>query len=481
MKNRLAELLPDTLHVSPEEPGVSAIELNNHLQRASDVQYINNLNDNNYFDLAMLADLEQGWSVPEKVRMSVKSCIDNGINVIHIEDQGVKKRCGHLGDKELATIEDYEMILKAANLAAQEKLGSDQAREQWVTFVARTDALSAKRMTYSSNLENKDHPEHKFIDWERGSTSDGKYLYIKQGTNPETNRPWGLDLSIERATHVVKLGLASHVWMETPNADLSVAKEFMDTVNENLKPFGRKAFGLYNHSPSFDWDVKFYEDAQPLTELISDFVKNTIYPNFNTEYIDDYVNQVYNFFVDFGDKIKGDQHFTREACKEILYHAMDHAKGQDTWKENLNSPYRPTTYLEYSIQKQKDELLLQGFNSKQEISNIIVEQRLIQFEPMLARYGFNLHLITLPEFHVIAHNMHNLSKQFDKEGINAFVQLVQRPERIKSTIDPSYTYYKHQTATGTGVEAAFNGALGSSDVNILADSTEADDIKKRSV
>ena len=93
-------------------------------------------------------------------------------------------------------------------------------------------------------------------------TSDSKYLYIKQGTNPETNRPLGLDLSIERATHVVKLGLASHVWMETPNADLSVAKEFMDTVNENLKPFGRKAFGLYNHSPSFDWDVKFYEDAQ---------------------------------------------------------------------------------------------------------------------------------------------------------------------------------------------------------------------------
>ena len=44
------------------------------------------------------------------------------------------------------------------------------------------------------------------------------------------------------------------------------------------------------------------------------------------------------------------------------------------------------------------------------------------------------------------YNLHNNST----EGINAFVQLVQRPERIKSTIDPSYTYYKHQTATGTG-------------------------------
>ena len=57
---------------------------------------------------------------------------------------------------------------------------------------------------------------------------------------------------------------------------------------------------------------------------------------------------------------------------------MDHAKGQDTWKEKFKFSYRPATYLEYSIQKQKDELLLQGFNSKQEISNIIVEQRLIQ-------------------------------------------------------------------------------------------------------
>ena len=430
---------------------------------------------------AMLADLEQGWSVPEKVRMSVKACIDNGINVIHIEDQGVKKRCGHLGDKELATIEDYEMILKAANLAAQEKLGSDQAREQWVTFVARTDALSAKRMTYSSNLENKDHPEHKFIDWERGPTSDGKYLYIKQGINPETNRTWGLDLSIERATHVVKLGLASHVWMETPNADLSVAKEFMDTVNQNLKPFGRKAYGLYNHSPSFDWDVKFYEDAQQLTDNITNFVKDVIYPDFNPSNSTQSINKILFFFQDFGDKIKGVQYFSKKACEKILYHAIDYCKGQENWENSLNNYSTPNSYFEYSIQKQKDELLLQGFNSKQEISNIIVEQRLIQFEPMLARYGFNLHLITLPEFHVIAHNMHNLSQQFDKEGINAFVQLVQRPERIKSTIDPSYTYYKHQTATGTGVEASFNGALGSSDVNILADSTEADDIKKRSV
>ena len=41
-------------------------------------------------------------------------------------------------------------------------------------------------------------------------------------------------------------------------------------------------------------------------------------------------------------------------------------------------------------------------------------------------------------------------------------------------------YYKHQTASGTSVEAAFSEAVGSSNVNILSDSTESDDLKIRS-
>ena len=90
-----------------------------------------------------------------------------------------------------------------------------------------------------------------------------------------------------------------------------------------------------------------------------------------------------------------------------------------------------------------------------------------------------MHLITLPEFHVTAYNMHMLSKDFKDNGINAFVKNVQRPERIHSENDYTYTYYKHQTATGTGVEAEFNKSVGSHDVNSLSDSTEQDDIKKR--
>ena len=111
--------------------------------------------------------------------------------------------------------------------------------------------------------------------------------------------------------------------------------------------------------------------------------------------------------------------------------------------------------------------------------DIIVEERLKAFGKMLSSFGYNLHLITLPEFHVTAFHMFNLSKKFSCQGINAFVKSVQRPERLLSEKDKSYTYYKHQTATGTGIEAEFAKAVGSSNTNMLSHSTEADDSDKR--
>ena len=75
--------------------------------------------------------------------------------------------------------------------------------------------------------------------------------------------------------------------------------------------------------------------------------------------------------------------------------------------------------------------------------------------------------------------MYNLSKDFSKNGINAYVSHVQRPERLLHELDTNYTYYKHQSATGTGIEATFSSMVGSSDNNILSASTEADDLENR--
>lgn len=471
MKNRLNMCLPDTLHVSPEESANCAIEINNHLHRADAVQHIlktenPDMKTVDYYDMALLCDLEQGWCTPEKIRIGVLMAIQNGINVIHIEDQGEKKRCGHLGDKELNSYDDYALIMRSANLAAQELLGPEQADKQWVRFVARTDALSAKRIHYSSKLKNPDNPEFKFIDWEKGPTPDGKYLYLKQGINPKTGNSWGLDLSIYRGARIIDEGLASHIWMETPDADLHVAKKYIDGVNEILLPKGKKAQSLYNHSPSFDWDVKFFADSEKLTEkIITWSSKNHV----QTEWkelkmnIDLTKDALKLFLQEEGDLLQGDHLFTESELTEM----NDLLKNYYILVENLNKSN------EEIVNNKNKEV-------KNKITEIIVERRLKNFGEQLSTLGCNMHLITLPEFHVTAHNMHILSKDFSKDGINAFVKNVQRPERIYSENDHTYTYYKHQTATGTGVEAAFNLAVGSYDVNTLSDSTEQDDLKKRS-
>ena len=361
MKNRLGMNLPDTLHVAVEDVSECAAEINYHLEKADQVQHINQMNNKdydfnhavNYYDVAVLADLEQGWSIPEKTRIAVKKAIENGVNVIHIEDQGVAKRCGHLGDKELATYEDYAVIMRSANLAAQELLGTEQCEKQWVRFVARTDAYSAKRIHNSSLLQDPNNPEHKFVDWDRGTSIDGKYLFLKQGVNPETGNRWGLDLSISRSTRIVDDGLASHVWMETPDADLQVAKTYLHSVNDNLKAVGKKAYGLYNHSPSFDWDVKFFAEAEPLTKKLIDFVEDEsrVYSNSLMDPIDfkrmnPLLDKSYRsvleevvrkFFNTQGSDVQGDQYFTDENIKLITQNAVDFMRGEERWRENLEN------------------------------------------------------------------------------------------------------------------------------------------------
>ena len=51
------------------------------------------------------------------------------------------------------------------------------------------------------------------------------------------------------------------------------------------------------------------------------------------------------------------------------------------------------------------------------ITEVIVDQRLCNFSDQLASFGFNLHLITLPEFHVTAFNMHKLATDFVDDGM----------------------------------------------------------------
>ena len=67
--------------------------------------------------------------------------------------------------------------------------------------------------------------------------------------------------------------------METPDANVADAWSFMELTNEHLAPYGLFARGLYNHSPSFVWDVSFFIES---TELAGKGGKLNAYHSFDS-------------------------------------------------------------------------------------------------------------------------------------------------------------------------------------------------------
>jgi methylisocitrate lyase len=85
--------------------------------------------------LPLLADGDTGYGEALNVMHMVRAFEDAGAGAVHIEDQLLPKKCGHLNDKKLADARDM-----AAKVAAARK-----ARRNLV-IVARTDAAASEGM-----------------------------------------------------------------------------------------------------------------------------------------------------------------------------------------------------------------------------------------------------------------------------------------------------------------------------------------------
>ena len=85
--------------------------------------------------LPVLVDGDTGYGEALNVMHMVRSFEDNGAGAVHIEDQILPKKCGHLNDKRLASCDDM-----AAKVAA-----AARARRH-LYIIARTDALASEGM-----------------------------------------------------------------------------------------------------------------------------------------------------------------------------------------------------------------------------------------------------------------------------------------------------------------------------------------------
>jgi len=106
--------------------------------------------------------------------------------LIHIEDQDLDKRCGHLGGKVLASLDGFTQILQTAFATAEIELGTEVLDKGYFQICARTDAFSATSIASHIEIEDIWHPDHKFIDFSKGKDKETGYYYLKKDIDPET-------------------------------------------------------------------------------------------------------------------------------------------------------------------------------------------------------------------------------------------------------------------------------------------------------
>ncbi|EXJ58530.1 methylisocitrate lyase [Cladophialophora yegresii CBS 114405] len=84
--------------------------------------------------IPLIADADTGYGGPNNVARTVEQYHRSGVAALHIEDQIQIKRCGHLGGKQVVSIDTFTQRIAAAAQARQ-RIGSD------IVIIARTDAL----------------------------------------------------------------------------------------------------------------------------------------------------------------------------------------------------------------------------------------------------------------------------------------------------------------------------------------------------
>jgi 2-methylisocitrate lyase-like PEP mutase family enzyme len=85
----------------------------------------------------LIADADTGYGGAIMVGRTVSSYIRAGVAGLHLEDQVVSKRCGHLAGKQLVPVEEYASRIRAAVLARRQSGGD-------IVIIARTDALQGE-------------------------------------------------------------------------------------------------------------------------------------------------------------------------------------------------------------------------------------------------------------------------------------------------------------------------------------------------
>jgi 2-methylisocitrate lyase-like PEP mutase family enzyme len=89
-------------------------------------------------DVPLIADADNGFGGPLNVRRTVQLYERGGVAALHLEDQVLPKRCGHLAGKQ---------VIPAVDMVSKIKAAVDARIDADFTIIARTDVLALEGAT----------------------------------------------------------------------------------------------------------------------------------------------------------------------------------------------------------------------------------------------------------------------------------------------------------------------------------------------
>ena len=84
-------------------------------------------------DVPLIADADTGYGGILNIRRTIRQYERAGVAAVHIEDQEMPKRCGHLDDKKVVSVQDMVQKIRAA---------VDARTDDDFTIIVRTDSIA---------------------------------------------------------------------------------------------------------------------------------------------------------------------------------------------------------------------------------------------------------------------------------------------------------------------------------------------------
>ncbi|CDO92643.1 unnamed protein product [Kluyveromyces dobzhanskii CBS 2104] len=332
----------------------------------------------------IIADADMGHGGTTTVMKLAKLFAEKGAAGIHLEDQlHGGKRCGHLGGAVIVPTSTHISRLVATRLQ-WDIMGTENL------VIARTDSCNAKLI--SSNVDPRDH-EH------------------IQGTINENVKPWSDILS------ELELGNAAAAKITTAESNWYKENKlytFEEAAKEQLTDSKFRDF-KEQWEEAVNQSDKKYLSISELRTLVrssnngSDIVFNWDAPRTKEGF--------YMFKGGMKPAIQRSLAYSPYADLLWLETKTPDLKQAQSFSRDIHQNY-PDAKLVYNLSPSFN-WSAHGFNEKQ----------LQSFIWDLAREGFVLQLVSLAGLHSDASSFWNLAKRYQKEGMKAYVDEVQKVEK----------------------------------------------------